>query len=198
MPPSGQPGSLGEPSRAEPLMHAATAPGDSISPPAGARAERQETVAQLSQQLSPKWGAQLKAAGRQRSQASSQAGSGGGSIHKVSSIDGRDLTVEVIDRAPGMDSDGTRQTLRGAQASLQSHRASMERARVGASDSTLAAAVPPAITAEHVEAAGGVGGGPGNRSVDLARTLEGRAVDDARGMAAQQVSLMPLVACASS
>jgi len=191
--PSAQPSSpSGIFARGPPRPQAVTLPSGGISPLAGSSAERQETIAQLSRQLSPKWGSQLGALGRQysvgSSQGSSGGGGGGGSIHRVSSVAGPDMMVEVIDRAPGMDSDATRQTLRGAQASLQSQRASVERARVGSSDSGPAAATPAAITAEHVEAAG-PGGAAGKRSVDLARRLEGRAVNEgpARGMATQQV-----------
>ena len=173
-----------------PLPRAPVVAGRSTSPPAGVSHERQETVAQLLRQLSPK--AQLTLPGRQHSLGSSQ-GASGGSIHRVSSLDGRDLTVEVIDRAPGLDSDATRQALRTVRSAQDMGRASLERARGGTDSSSLAAEPAKAID-ERLDAAE-VGGNAGKRSVDLARRLEGRSTFEgpARGMAAQQVRPVAVV-----
>ena len=148
-------------------------------------------MAQLLRQMSPNWGegSQVVGMGRQRSLGSSQGPSG--SIHRVSSLDGRDLTVEVIDRAPGLDADATRQALRNVRSAQDTRRANLERARSGSlaqATGSQFAAGPPVPSASRLEAADS-SAMAGNRSVDLARRLEGRSAVEgsARGMAAQQV-----------
>ena len=168
-------------------------PQTSVSLPLGMSAERRESIAALSRQLSPNWvGGRASGMGRQRSleRGRGSGGSGGNSIHRVSSLDGHDLTVEVIDRAPGIDMESSQLAIRHARNSQDQQRMSAASSpKCVVEDATFAAA--PAAAVERAEGAGAAGKGAGKRSVDLARRLEGRGVNEgpARGMAARQVLL---------
>ena len=159
-----------------------------LSPPPGMSTERRQTIAALSRQLSPNWNGRITGTSRQRSlERNRGGGSGPGSIHRVSSLDGRDVTVEVIDRAPGIDMEATQLARRHARSSLEQQRVGAERIRDGAD--TGVAVSEATATAERAEGPAGPGRGGDNRSVQLARRLEGRGTSEgpARGMASRQV-----------